>query len=72
MAVVLICGDAHQITYEFVTCLHKVLNKLRVELVVSVPRSARQGNGRFKAFEHVYLAGWVLHRRHALDEALLH
>ena len=72
MAVVLICGDAHQVADELVTCLREVLDKLRVELVVSVPRSTRQGNGRFKAFEHVDLAGRVLHRRHALDEALLH
>ena len=72
MGVMLICGDAHQIADEFVTCLREVLDKLRVELVIGVPRSTCQGNGRFKTFEHVDLPGWVLHRRHALDEALLH
>ena len=71
MAVVLMCGDAHQIADELVTCLREVLDKLRVKLVISVPRSTRKGNGRFEAFEHVDLPGWVLHRRHALDEALL-
>ena len=68
----MICGDAHQIADELVTCLREVLDKLRVELVIGVPRSTCQGNGRFEAFEHVDLPGWVLYRRHALDEAFLH
>ena len=39
------CGNAHQIVNELVTCLHEILDKLHVEFVSSVPRSARQGNG---------------------------
>ena len=47
MAVVLICGDAHQIADELVTvtCLHEILAKVHVKFVISVPNCARQGNG---------------------------
>jgi hypothetical protein len=46
-------------------------DKLRVELVVGVPRPARQRAARLEAFEHVNLARDVLDGLHALDEPLL-
>ena len=63
MAVVLICGDAHQIADELVTSMKFWINSMSSSLLVYQGPLVRAMEG---------FTGRELHRRHALNEAFLH
>ena len=63
-------GTTYSCRDDFVACFGQVLDKLGIQLVVSIPRASSKSDGRLETFKHVNLAGNVLITVRAMCDAL--